>query len=273
MLHLSIAQALCVWTDLELALAGRHGFGGHTAEIYLYRLMPYDPAAHTALPSARRDEAETAMNRMATENLCELVEYFIQTREECADVRIQGVSFSEWSREILAYRVQVEVVPKRAVAPASAPRSEGSNEAKEVFHRFQASLEKEVIAPFKKAMEEYRAGFDEALKAHSEKLRIGALEEYARGHAGLRPGAHDQWVVRAGYLQWIAPDQSLTRDPSQAWSSYDMKKSRAVAAHWDSVAMQLGRTTESLCTVESDAEARRTFARHHAALQAAKESP
>ena len=111
MLHLSIAQALSVWTDLELALAGRHGFGGHTAEIYLYRLMPYDPAAHTALPSARRDEAETAMNRMATENLCELVEYFIQTREECADVRIQGVSFSEWSREILAYRVQVEVVP------------------------------------------------------------------------------------------------------------------------------------------------------------------
>ena len=44
MSHMSIPQALDVWHDLELARRGEHGFGGHTAEIYAYRLAAESPA-------------------------------------------------------------------------------------------------------------------------------------------------------------------------------------------------------------------------------------
>lgn len=40
---ISMDQVLDVWTDLEAAYYGKNGYGGDTAEIYVYRLMPRIP--------------------------------------------------------------------------------------------------------------------------------------------------------------------------------------------------------------------------------------
>jgi hypothetical protein len=41
---LSLSTILSIWTDLEEARAGQHGYGGDTAEIYVYRLLVHRPA-------------------------------------------------------------------------------------------------------------------------------------------------------------------------------------------------------------------------------------
>lgn len=40
-------QLLQLWGELVEAYHGVHGFGGHVAEIYAYRLMPYTPICHS----------------------------------------------------------------------------------------------------------------------------------------------------------------------------------------------------------------------------------
>ena len=40
---ISIDQALDVWSELEAAYYGENGYGGNTAELYVYRLMPRAP--------------------------------------------------------------------------------------------------------------------------------------------------------------------------------------------------------------------------------------
>lgn len=51
--NLSMNQALSIWSDLDDAYHGKNGFGGDTAEIYMYRLMPYSPSVTRALTDAR----------------------------------------------------------------------------------------------------------------------------------------------------------------------------------------------------------------------------
>ena len=45
MFHLSMSQALGLWSDLEQAYHGTNSYGGDEAELYLYRLMPNTPTA------------------------------------------------------------------------------------------------------------------------------------------------------------------------------------------------------------------------------------
>lgn len=45
MTNLSINQLLDVWNELVRAYYGENGFGGDTAEIYAYQLMPCSPLA------------------------------------------------------------------------------------------------------------------------------------------------------------------------------------------------------------------------------------
>ena len=42
---LSIDQVIDVWSELEAAYRGENGYGGDTAEIYVYRLMPRAPGS------------------------------------------------------------------------------------------------------------------------------------------------------------------------------------------------------------------------------------
>lgn len=46
MLNCSIEGMLDLWIDFWLAREGDHHYGGHTAEIYAYRLEPYSPSLH-----------------------------------------------------------------------------------------------------------------------------------------------------------------------------------------------------------------------------------
>src|SRR5512141_430888 len=44
--RLSLQTILELWSELEQALHGTNGFGGHTAEIYVYRDLPNTPGGH-----------------------------------------------------------------------------------------------------------------------------------------------------------------------------------------------------------------------------------
>lgn len=44
-MYCSIHQAVGIWTELLYCYEKRNGFGTDTAEIYAYRLMPYNPTA------------------------------------------------------------------------------------------------------------------------------------------------------------------------------------------------------------------------------------
>src|SRR5262249_25383349 len=73
--NLSMAQALLIWSELMDAYHGKNGFGGDTAEIYMYRLMPYDPAlVHD--PTADHNGTVDQANR----SLCSLLLFFEQAR-------------------------------------------------------------------------------------------------------------------------------------------------------------------------------------------------
>lgn len=77
MQNLSMVQALSIWSELEAAYYGKNGFGGDTAEIYAYRLMPMSPSFD------HRVEVRDEFNAQATRSLIALVEHFEETHE-CA---------------------------------------------------------------------------------------------------------------------------------------------------------------------------------------------
>lgn len=49
---LSLTQALSLWSELERAYYNDNSYGGDTAEIYMYRLMPYSPMIATTSAGA-----------------------------------------------------------------------------------------------------------------------------------------------------------------------------------------------------------------------------
>jgi hypothetical protein len=77
---ITLNQALSVWSDLEQAYFGKNGFGGDTAEIYAYRLQPYNPSAHlneTVIgEKAKREQAV-----IAGSNLFFLLRTFMKMRD------------------------------------------------------------------------------------------------------------------------------------------------------------------------------------------------
>ena len=43
MLHTTIFQLVSIWAELEAAMRGEHHYGGHTMELYAYRLTERNP--------------------------------------------------------------------------------------------------------------------------------------------------------------------------------------------------------------------------------------
>lgn len=60
----SVNAIVGIWTELDDAYHGRHGFGGSVAEIYAYRLMPRDPRAENGSETARGELAAAASAAM-----------------------------------------------------------------------------------------------------------------------------------------------------------------------------------------------------------------
>jgi len=115
MVDLTIRQAVHVWSELQDAYRGINGYGGHTAEIYAYRLQQRDPTAEATSTSF----TETQMHKQAVHeqavhaglNLIGLIEIFMDTYDCVVTVDDHGA----WKGALLTglyHRCHVKIVPK-----------------------------------------------------------------------------------------------------------------------------------------------------------------
>lgn len=111
MVNISVAQAVYIWDDLTTALNGTNGFGGHTAEIYAYRLMPYSPSFAQDPQSEICREVHEQLVHNAGQSLLELLRLF-QQKHRC-DITIDDKPFNRYdhSWEGFSHRVHVEIHP------------------------------------------------------------------------------------------------------------------------------------------------------------------
>lgn len=97
--NLSMVQALWIWSELEDARHGTNGYGGDTAEIYLYRLglrlLATDPSPK---------DIETANT-----SLYNLLDHF--SKENVVRVEVDGRALGEWVKTTgNKHRVHVRVI-------------------------------------------------------------------------------------------------------------------------------------------------------------------
>jgi len=115
MTDLTIRQAVSVWSDLERAYMGVNGYGGHTAEIYAYRLQTRNPSAEATSTSfsktAMFKHAAAEAGTEAGLNLTGLLDLFFETHE-CAIIVDDSPT---WRGELplgLWHRCHVTIMPK-----------------------------------------------------------------------------------------------------------------------------------------------------------------
>jgi len=125
MIDVSIRQFASVWSELEAARFGKNGFGGDTAEIYIYRVMPRCPAfEREEVPLTRpwRDESILRASR-ALAQICALFE---ESHPDLAvlvaDVRDEPLAVEYLRQHPVEHRVHLRVVEKKA---ADAAREDG----------------------------------------------------------------------------------------------------------------------------------------------------
>ena len=99
--RLSIVQALSLWSDLEDAYHGKHGYGGDVAEIYVYRLMPRCPLAETYIEGGQQAPSSTLTGetgreaiRDANEAFHNLLAHFAKRRE--ANIEVEEYKDGKW---------------------------------------------------------------------------------------------------------------------------------------------------------------------------------
>jgi hypothetical protein len=110
---LSMTQALSIWSDLEAAYYGKNGFGGDTAEIYIYRAMPYDPSVarieHASTVDIMDGDGAGSTYDRANESLHALFAHFSKTHE--ARIEVEGRELGEWLKTArYLHRIHVKVV-------------------------------------------------------------------------------------------------------------------------------------------------------------------
>jgi hypothetical protein len=105
---ISVDQALSVWAELEDAYRGDHSYGGHTAEIYAYRLMPMSPLylQHSLL--AAQDEIEK-LETDAAADMYLLLEKFRETRRCVIEVNGEPLSGTRQTRFTHRWHVRIAV--------------------------------------------------------------------------------------------------------------------------------------------------------------------
>ena len=96
--NISMNQALGVWSELWQAFYGENGYGGDTAEVYAYTLMPHIPAlAKETTDDAKSSifkeiQEETALS--AAKSLYALLSKFSKDNE--CKIEIEGDELGEW---------------------------------------------------------------------------------------------------------------------------------------------------------------------------------
>jgi hypothetical protein len=131
MYNLSTVQLLEIWTQLEEARAGTHGYGGSVAEIYLYLVMRRNPSLEAVARDRRsvtpEDERLTSeAYREARLSLLHVFETFAVMRdveigvEEAVAREFRTLGDGDWFVEAdFRHRIHVEVTrkPRKAAAP------------------------------------------------------------------------------------------------------------------------------------------------------------
>lgn len=116
--NMSMVQVLSVWMELEDALHGENGYGGDTAEIYIYRLMAYQPGAgrcsiEEEMQSPIRGPGVVAAYDAANVSLHNILVHFAKERE--AQIEVDGNELGEWLKTARnTHRVHVRVIDLRA---------------------------------------------------------------------------------------------------------------------------------------------------------------
>jgi len=109
-------QALSLWSDLEQAYFGKHGYGGDTAELYLYRFMPFSVAVTRYPPEKIADDGPIGTllrNTYDTANraMHDLLQLFAESRD--ARIEVEGLELGGWLRTArYQHRVHVRVTPR-----------------------------------------------------------------------------------------------------------------------------------------------------------------
>lgn len=112
----STNQAMDVLCDIFSAYLGKHGFGGRTAEIYVYRLMPHSPSwAHAPNCEIAR-EAHEKLIHDANAALWELLGFF-RGRFVDAEITVDGRKFTRRKKPPMqSHRWTVEVTRRGEAA-------------------------------------------------------------------------------------------------------------------------------------------------------------
>lgn len=112
--NVSLKQFLDVWVELEKALHGENSFGGDTAEIYAYRLMPHSPSFAHANPTGMVLETKQEIQREAAEALAAIAKEFEQRYS--VEILIDEETVDDWVEfhaESFGHRCLVQVLSHR----------------------------------------------------------------------------------------------------------------------------------------------------------------
>ena len=117
MFDLTIHQAINVWSELETAFRGENHYGGDTAEIYIYQMIPYSPRYSLPVDTSLGSEARTEAGEIASQNLRALIELFCNKHENVKEVTVDEREFREVLASPIYHRVHVRVIrtPEDAV--------------------------------------------------------------------------------------------------------------------------------------------------------------
>jgi hypothetical protein len=111
--NISMNQALGIWSELWQAYYGKNVFGGDTAEIYAFMLMPYEPVVASDNPQFRetqlfKEHSNVAVVK-ATNSLYALLTKF--QRDTDCHITVDGKEIREWvETEVFDHRCHVRVI-------------------------------------------------------------------------------------------------------------------------------------------------------------------
>jgi hypothetical protein len=115
--NISMNQALSIWSELWQAYYSKNGFGGDTAEIYAYRLMPYHPVLD--FPNAQCfNSSHIEYFNEAKHSLVELL-YLFQKDANC-DIEVDNQLLGDWTNngEIFNHRCHVRIMDRISIPKA-----------------------------------------------------------------------------------------------------------------------------------------------------------
>jgi hypothetical protein len=120
MLNITMMQALELWTQLENARHGVNSYGGHTAEIYIYTVLPYTPALQDKNQSLEGTGFSAERLRevydQANESLYQLLTLFSNRHK--VPIEVEDEPLGPWLKTArYVHRVHVHVMSEKKLTP------------------------------------------------------------------------------------------------------------------------------------------------------------